>query len=77
MGRYVNVTATVDVDVDMEDIDTDDLIAELESRGQYVDGMEPADVKGMVQTIWEKRRNGHTYERELDNLIYSVLGRIV
>lgn len=29
-------TVTVDVDVDLEDFDTDDLIAELESRGEEI-----------------------------------------
>lgn len=32
MSRTVNVTAYIDVDVDLEDIDTDDLIEELQIR---------------------------------------------
>jgi len=32
MSRTVSVNAWVDVDVDMEDIETDDLIAELQHR---------------------------------------------
>ena len=77
MGRYVTVSANVDVDVDLEDVDTDDLIEELESRGQYVENMEPRDVKEMIQTIWMKRRTNQSFDRELDDLIYQVTGRIV
>lgn len=32
MSRTVNVNAWVDIDVDLEEIDTDDLIEELQSR---------------------------------------------
>ena len=77
MGRYTTVTATVDVDIDLEEIDTDELIAELESRGEYVENMEPRDVKEMIETIWMKRRTNQSYDRELDDLIYQVTGRIV
>lgn len=77
MGRYTTVTVTRDVDVDLEDIDTDDLLAELEERGEYVEGMEPGNVKVMVETIWRKRREGLSYQRDLDELIYQVTGRII
>jgi hypothetical protein len=36
MSRTVSVNAWVDVDVDMEDIETDDLIAELQHRNVSV-----------------------------------------
>jgi hypothetical protein len=65
----------VEVDVDLKDFDTDDLIAELESRGTKFD--ESVDGKEMLTAIWEKRRLGQDYQRELDELIYIGLGKIV
>lgn len=79
MGGYV--TASVDVDVDdlLDEIDTEDLITELERRGndyntQYVDSDE-ARLK--LTKIWELRRQGKDYDKELDELIYYVLGKVI
>lgn len=76
MGRYVTVNTWIDIDIDMEDIDTDDLIEELESRRETVDGMEPADLKEIIERLWIKRRTGKDYQQELDDIIYNVIGRI-
>ncbi len=66
----------VEVDVDLEDFDDDDLIDELERRGK---GLEIADTTGteLVEAIYYKRRLGKDYERELNDLIYKVTGKIV
>lgn len=77
MGRHVNVSAWVDVDVDLEEIDTDDLIGELARRGETVEGLEPADLKEVVERLYQKRRLGQPYEKELDDMIFYVIGRIV
>lgn len=77
MGRYVNISTWIDVDVDLEEVDTDDLIAELQSRNEYVEGMEPEDIKEVVERIWLKRRNGQPYEQDIDTLIYNVLGKVI
>jgi hypothetical protein len=76
MGRYVTVNTWIDVDVGMDVIDTDDLIEELESRGESVAGLEPTDLKELTERLWIKRRNGQEYQQELDELIYNVIGRI-
>jgi hypothetical protein len=72
----VTVSTYVDVDVDLDEIDTDDLIAELESRGR---GMEVASQSGteLLTAIYEKRRLGKDYQAELDRLIYIGIGKIV
>ena len=67
---------TVEVEVDLSEFDTDDLIEELEQREmdfntKYVDG----DL--LLETIWQKRRIGQDYQRELDDLIKGVLGKVV
>ena len=67
---------TVDVDVDLSDIDTADLVEELESRG----GTELAisdDLYTIIRNLYEKRRIGKDYQTELDQLIFSVLGKVI
>ena len=75
------VTASVDVDVDdlLEEVDTDDLIDELKRRGndyntQYIDADE---ARQKLTKIWELRRVGKDYNKELDDLIYYVLGKVI
>lgn len=65
-----------EVDVDLDDFDDDDLIDELERRGRgfEVDSQTPTE---LVTKIWEKRRIGNDYQKELDELIYVTLGRVV
>ena len=72
-------TVTVDAEVDMSDFDTDDLIEELESRGNWPGSSDIRfDSTELLETIWKKRRLGnHDYQTELDQLIYAVLGKII
>lgn len=67
------VYTEVGVDVELSEFDTEDLIEELESRGGYLDH----DVKDIVAGIWQKRRLGNDFSRELDELVYQVLGKII
>jgi hypothetical protein len=66
----------VEVDVELHEFDTDDLVEELEKRGL---GFEVASRSGteLLNAIYEKRRLGKDYQRELDELIYVGIGRIV
>lgn len=77
MGRYITVTA--DVEVDLSDVDTDDLIDELETRGRdyNTNGVDADEMRNLLETIWLNRRTGKDYQNELDKLIYGVLGKIV
>ena len=70
----VEVWTTVDVDLD--DFADEDLIEELERRGK---GMEVSSQSGteLLTAIYEKRRLGQDYQRELDELIYVGIGKIV
>jgi len=74
---YKSVYKEVEVDINLSDFETDDLLEELESRGEL-----PADsqydAKDLLTAIWLKRRMGRTdYQTELDQLIYAGLGQIV
>ncbi len=70
------VYTEVEVDVDLDDFDDDDLIDELERRGRgfEIDSYKPTE---LVEKIWEKRRISQDYQKELDELIYVTLGKIV
>ena len=70
------VETYVEVDVELNDFDTDDLIEELEKRGK---GMEVASQSGteLLTAIYLKRRLSQDYQRELDELIYMGIGKIV
>lgn len=62
------------VDVDLCEFDTDDLISELESRGDfYKPNRNHID---LITKIYEKRRLGQDIQRDLDDLIYDTIGRI-
>ena len=60
---------------DITDFDTDELIDELQIRGEGDDYR--FDVKEKVKLIHAKRRLGQDYQKELDDLIYQILGVIV
>lgn len=73
---YKTVYTEVEVDVDLSDFDTDDLLEELESRGELPS--ESGDSKTILESIWLKRRLGRRdYEAELDQLIYAGLGKVI
>ena len=70
------VYTEVEIDVELNDFDTEDLVEELESRGALpVEGSDNA--KEIVEQMYQLRRLGRPYDHLVDNLFYSVLGRVV
>ena len=67
-------TVYTEVDVELSDFEDDDLIEEVERRNLSIN----TDMYGreLVERIHQLRRNRQDYQVELDQLIYSVLGRI-
>ena len=64
----------VSVDIDLSDIDTEDLIEELQSRRKEIE----FEIQNeLVRKIYEKRRNGQDYQKELNELIYDTVGKII
>ena len=77
MSKYKTVYTEVEVEVDISEFDTEDLIEELEERGEWT-GSGSSDSKELLEKVWMKRRMGNNdYQKELDQLIYRVLGHIV
>jgi hypothetical protein len=74
---YKTIYTEVEVDVNLGDFETEDLIEELENRGELPTSTGPYDPTELIQQIWQLRRNGKDYQHVLDNLIYAVTGRIV
>jgi len=72
---YHTIYKEVEIDVDLTDFDTDALVDELESRG--AGATDYGDGKEILQSIYEKRRLGQDYQRELDQLIWLGLGKII
>ena len=73
MSRYKTVYTEVEVEVDLGDFDTEDLIEELNHRSYDRSLIGNA----LLEKIYLLRREGKDYQRELDELIYKELGRIV
>jgi hypothetical protein len=76
MSKYVTVTA--EVEVDLSEFDTDDLIEELERRGNDYNttGIDSDQARKMLERIYDLRRQGQDYQHILDDLIYYVIGRM-
>lgn len=73
------VYTEVEVDVDLDSFDDDDLIEEMERRGldlnsKYISGDE---MRELLTKVWINRREGQDYQRELDQLIWYGIGKIV
>jgi len=65
----------ISVDIDLSDIDTKDLIEELELRKD--DSVSWGGKLSLLEAIWLKRRNGQPYDDLLDKLIYTELGKVL
>lgn len=70
---------TAEVEVDLADFDTDDLIEELERRrlDYNTQGVDGDEMRGVLEQVWLRRRQGQDYQAQLDSLIYGVLGKLV
>ena len=70
------VYTEVEVDVDLDDFTDDDLIDEMERRGLGAELAESTATE-LIDQIYQKRRLGQDYNRDLDQLIYQVTGRVI
>lgn len=77
MKRTVSVNRMVDVDIEISDIDTDDLIDELESRGIFMFESDH-QIKTDICVLFElKRTNDIRFEKAFADYIYENIGRIL
>lgn len=66
--------AYVEVEVTLSEFDTEELLEELELRGTEIPSFDYAE---LMRKIYEKRRLNKDYQKELDELIYLTIGKIV
>ena len=68
------VYTEVEVDVSLEEFDDIDLMEEMDRRGLGAE-VNASTASELIEQIYQKRRLGKDFERELDQLIYQVTGR--
>lgn len=68
--------AFVNVDIDLSELDTEELITELEARGEEVNGFTFYESRKLVEQIYNLYRSNQDYDLELTKLFYLELGRI-
>jgi hypothetical protein len=73
---YKTIYTEVEVDVDLAEFDTEDLLDELASRSS-LPIEEDSHSKEILEVIYLKRRLGKDYQSELDQLIYTGLGKVL
>jgi|DEB19_MinimDraft_2_1074335.scaffolds.fasta_scaffold06443_4 hypothetical protein len=66
----------VEIEVDIEDFEDYQLQEELERRG-LTDMGDPAEVKELLEKIWELRRLEQPYDHLVDLLLYETIGKIL
>lgn len=54
--------------------ETDELIEELELRDEMIDMK--YNIDSIVESIYNLKRHNRSYDKEVSDLIYNVLGRI-
>ena len=67
ISKYVDI----DVDVDLSDFADSDFIEELANRN-----ISHGNLEELLETIYHKRRLSQNFDKELDEVIFSVIGRI-
>ena len=67
----------VEVEVDLNEFSDEELLQELGRRQIELDDNSAAEFKDLVEKIYLKRIFGLDFVKEVDNLIYAVLGRIL
>jgi hypothetical protein len=67
--------AYVSFDVDLSEFDDEELIDELEQRGLYSPSYGNSDE--LIDKIYQLRRLGKNFVKELDQLIYIKTGRAI
>lgn len=70
MGKCISTT--IDVEVYLSEIDDSDLVDELEDRGYAIFDKQ----SNLLLAIYEKRKLGQDYSKDLDELFWQVIGRM-
>lgn len=66
----------IEVEVDLDKFDDAELLAEVTARKLSIEMSEGSETHQLITNIWLKRRLSVSYEKDIDDLIYHVLGRV-
>ena len=69
--------ASMYVDIDLNDVDDDELIDELTARGYAVIEPKATTTHEALEKIYHLKRQGKSYEAELDAYICDTLGKVI
>ena len=72
---YKTIYTEVEVDVDLSEFSDDDLLDELAQRDLIPDSH--GDGNELIDKIFQLRRLGKNYEKELDEYLYFKTGRAI
>jgi hypothetical protein len=65
------------VEIDLNDVDDDELIDEVQSRGYKVLEDNSGEAVDALTKIYHLRRQGLPYDHLMDSYIYDVLGKVI
>lgn len=65
------------VDIDLSEVDDDELIDELKSRGYMVGENTSSDLEMRLEKIYHLRRQGLPYDHLMDSYINDFLGKVI
>jgi len=65
----------ITVDVNLSDFSDEEILEEMFSRN-LSDKLDSEEIE-LIEKIWQLRRSGLDYQKQLDELIYTVLGKLV
>lgn len=70
--------ATITVDVDLYHFEDVDLLDEVKSRKlNHANEILSEKSLQLITSIWQKRREDKDYQKELNDLIYHSIGKII
>ena len=76
---YKTVEAEIYIPDVLSEASDDELLAEIKLRkwDTKIFEDESVDLEEKMFAIWQKRRLGRDYQKELDDLIYQTIGKIL
>ena len=72
---YKTIYTEVDVDIDMKEFTDEELMDELAERGLISESY--GNSNDLIDQIFNLRRLGKSYEKELDAYLYKMTGRAI
>jgi hypothetical protein len=66
----------IEAEINLEDFSDEELIEEIKHRKIEGAGI-VHELEEQITSIWMKRRLGKDYQKEIDELIYNTIGKLI